>query len=148
MRHPSGEVTVQFSVFCESEAIGHVDLEVVHAHGFAPLQPLPAFEPLRPILDRFESAMLEGARRLAEAHKADALRKPQLPDGAMIGRGIDPDLAQRIDLDSLRAATVPARRLQFELRDSAGVRVPTRHVFVRMVPSRAGAALVTVTFDS
>ena len=139
---------MRFTVLCESEAIGHVDLEVVHGHAVAPLQPLPAFEPFRPILDRFERAMLEGARRLAEAHKADAPRKPQLPDGAMIGHRIDPDLAQRIDLDSLRAATQPARHLEFELRDSAGVRVPTRHVFIRMLPSRAGAALVTVTFST
>lgn len=146
MGDPGREATVLFTVFCGAQAIGHVDLEVVYGHASAPLQPLPAFEPVRPILDRFERALAEGARRLVEARRADPPRTPPLPDGTMVGHRISPELAQRIDLDSLRAATQPARGLQFELRDSAGDRVPTRYVFVRLLPNRARAALVTVTF--
>ena len=139
---------MQFTVLCEGQAIGHVDLEAVQGRASASLHPLPDFEPFRPILNRFERALAEGARRLVEARKVDPPSTRPLPDGMMIARRIDPALARGIDLDSLRVAVEPARRLHFELRDNAGVRVATRHVFVRILPNRAGAALVTVTFST
>ena len=69
------------TVKCDGETVGHVELGVPNdGASLGQLEPLPAFERIRPILERAQRLGDEASDRLLEAMRTGTLPKPTVPD--------------------------------------------------------------------
>ena len=164
---------MRFSILCNGEPIGSAELRRVDeapnwASGF--LDALPAFEPVRQVLDQAERGKLEALRELGESLEADvrrginpleALGLAALlpPEGGFVASHTQSDafdvapfaaLSRRMNLRSMAAAVSSAQALIFTAVDEAGS-VVAGFVFVRPVLGDASSEerpRVDVCFDS
>lgn len=143
---------MQYTVRRNDEPVGHSELEATTGPVAVPLLPLPAFERIRPALDELSRTLFEATRRihqeraLGNAGIAPAPAHP--PEGVVVACRLDPDLANRPDIESLRAAGAAVRRPHFTLHDSSGRLVGVRSVVVNTLPSGAKPPMVSVFFGS
>lgn len=141
---------MRYTVRCNDEPVGHVELEATSGPVAAPLLPLPAFERIRPALDELSRALLEATRRMHQAGapgNAGGTPAPaRPPEGVVVASRLDPELAKHLDLEALHAAGAAVRRLHFTLHDSSGRLVGVRSVGVSAWPGDAKPPMVSVFF--
>lgn len=143
---------MRYTVRCDDEPMGHVEIEAPTGPVAAPLLPLPAFERIRPALDELSRVLLEATRRMHQAGAVDdaggAQAPARPPEGVVVASRLDPELAKRLDLEPLHAAGAAVRRLHFTLHDSSGKLVRVRSVGVSTWPSSDKPPMVSVFFGT
>ena len=123
---------MRYAVHCDGQPVGYVDLPAPNdstATGF--LEPLPAFDRVRPILERAQRLGDEASDRLLQAMRDGRITSPPLPPGenTPTGRDFTPEELAIFGDEALEAGAA-ASALRVTLHDDTGAEVPGTDVTI------------------